>query len=162
MVVISDTSVLSALAEIGAEEILPMLVGQIVVTEAVFRECLAPEAPVALRNLLLNASWIIRVSDPVVNLPETASLDPGEASAISYAWSLREQMLLLVDDADARKICQALQLRIMGTAGLIFEAASRKLLDFDLTFEKLRQTSFRISTAVIDELRKKLPTNPAP
>lgn len=66
-------------------------------------------------------------------------------------------MLLLVDDADARKICQALQLRMIGTAGLIFEAAIQGLLDFERAIGKLRQTSFRISNAVIDELRKKLP-----
>lgn len=49
MVVISDTSVLSALAEIGAEEVLPKLAGQIVVTEAVYEECLALGAPPALK-----------------------------------------------------------------------------------------------------------------
>ena len=36
-------------AEIGAEEILPKLAGQIVVTEAVYEECLALGAPPALK-----------------------------------------------------------------------------------------------------------------
>ncbi len=160
MVVISDTSVLSALAEIEAEGILPKLAGEIVVTEAVYEECLAAGAPAALKTMMANASWLIRVANPATNLPETASLDPGEASAISYAWLQRDQMLLLVDDADARKICQALQLRIIGTVGLIFEAAAQGLLDFDVSIGRLQRTSFRISNTVINELRKKLTVIP--
>ncbi len=161
MTVIADTSVLSALAEIQAADLLPGLFGQVVVTETVYQEFLHPRAPATSQQLILSAPWMVRVPDPLHLLPETAGLDPGEASAISHAWFVQGPRLLLLDDASARKLCQALQLPITGTAGLIFAAAERGIVDFDTVVARLRRTTFRISDAVIAGLRQRLANAPA-
>jgi len=48
MIIISDASPLSALAEIGELELLHQLYGQIVVPETVRQECCHPHSPGAL------------------------------------------------------------------------------------------------------------------
>jgi len=40
-------------------------------------------------------------------LPETSGVDAGEAAAISLAWQHRHNALLIVDDKDGRKLCDA-------------------------------------------------------
>ena len=86
MTVIADTSPLSALAETGALEILPALYGTVIVPEIVKRECLHPHAPVDLTSWFAACPWLQVVPDPQPLLPEVASLDPGEAAAITLAW----------------------------------------------------------------------------
>jgi uncharacterized protein len=160
MTVISDTSVLSALAEIGLAELIPTVVGVVVVTETVYQECLHPRGPATTRQLLLTATWMTRVADPAQLMPETASLDPGEATSITYACQQAGPRMLLVDDAAARKLCQSLQLPITGTMGILYEAAKLGLIDFDTAIGQLKGTSFRISDAIIAGLRQRLATPP--
>lgn len=156
MIVVADTSVLSALAEIGHADLLPRLVGCVVVTETVYQECLHPRGPATTHQLLLTATWITRVANPSQIMPETAFLDPGEATSITYACQQAGPKMLLVDDAAARKFCQSLQLNIAGTVGILYEGAMLGLIDFDSAIGRLKQTSFRISDAVIAGLRQQL------
>ena len=116
MIVISDTSPLSALAEIGELSLLPRLYGSVVVPETVRKECLHPRAPVDLSPWFSTSTWLQGVPDPQPLLPEVAGLDPGEAAAITLAWQFRDDALIIVDDLDGRKLCDALHLRRTGTA----------------------------------------------
>ena len=50
MIIISDTSPLSALAEIGELELLRRLYGKVVIPDAVRREATHPHAPTRLSN----------------------------------------------------------------------------------------------------------------
>lgn len=52
MIVISDTSALSALAELGWLDLLPRIHGPITITASVRKECLHPRAPTALHAWL--------------------------------------------------------------------------------------------------------------
>jgi predicted nucleic acid-binding protein len=154
--VISDNSPLSALAEIGALEWLRVLYGRVLIPQTVAREGSHAHAPERLRQMLLAPpDWIKVCSDPEL-LPEVSGLDDGEACAISLAWAMRPQVLVIVDDFPARKLCQALGLPHTGTAGIVFLAAHRGLCDFEDTINQLRGTRFRISEAVIEGLRRQL------
>ena len=156
MIIISDTSPLSALAEIDALDLLRQLYGRVCITETVLRECLHPHCPLGVAAAIQAVdSFIDVVSDPVL-LPETASLDPGEASAISLAWLHQTEATLIVDDRDGRSLCDALGLKKTGTLGVLFEAARRGLVDFADTTARLKGTSFRISQATIEELKSRL------
>ena len=155
MIVISDNSPLSALAEAGLIDLLPKLYHEVVIPAAVALEASHASCPPALLRLLAAPPpWLRIVPDPLI-LPETMSLDPGESAAISLAWTSRPTVQLIVDDLPARKICESLGLSFTGTAGVVFAAAKRGWCDFKEGIRRLQATRFRITNAVIEELRKK-------
>jgi predicted nucleic acid-binding protein len=156
-VIIFDTSPLSALAEIGELDLILALYDSIVIPATVHRECTHSHTPPHLAVWLTGfAARISIVPDPVPLLAEATELDPGEAAAISLAWLHRDKSLLIIDDNDGRKLCKALGLPVTGTAGLLFAAARRGVVDFEDAFQRLQATSFRLRPAIIDELRQRL------
>ena len=156
MIIISDTSPLSALAEIDCLDLLRQLYGRVCITETVRRECTHPHCPAGVAAAIqASDSFFDVVPDPVL-LPETASLDPGEASAISLAWLHQNSSILIVDDRDGRSLCDALGLKKTGTLGVLFEAARQGLIDFAGATTRLKATSFRISQTTIAELQSRL------
>lgn len=154
MIVVSDNSVLSCLAEIGELDLLPRLYGTISVTESIRREAIHPCAPENLRDLFSSPpDWISVVPDASPYLEETGALDSGEASAITLAWQHRDGSLLIIYEKRGRKVASALGLRITGTAGLLTDAAAADLIDFEDAFSRLSKTGFRLSPQVVDALR---------
>lgn len=157
MIVIADNSPLSALAEIGQLELLKRLYGRIIITESVAREAVHPRAPLALREWIESCpDWLERVTDPTDFLPETSALGAGEASSISLAWSHRTNALLILDDRAARKLANAMGLRITGVGGIVVASAQLGLVDFEMLVKDLEQTSFRLSDSILKELRQRL------
>ena len=156
MIVLCDTSALSALAELELLELLPQLHPEVTITASVLREGLHPRAPAPLRTWLAHPpAWISIVPDPPENLPETSSLGAGEASSISHAWQLRNHALLIIlDDSQARLIAQALGLPITGLIGILGRAAHLGLVDFPLVVAQLATIGFRISPQVIQRVRQ--------
>jgi uncharacterized protein len=154
VIVVSDNSVLSCLAEIGELDLLRRLYGKVTITETIRREAVHAGAPENLRNLLLKIpEWICVVPDETPYLEETGALDAGEASAITLAWQNRDSSLLILDEKRGRKVASALGLRITGTAGLLTDAAAAGLVDFEDAFLRLSQTGFRLSAEIVEALR---------
>lgn len=157
MIVISDNSALSCLAEMGEVDLLFRLYGRVSVTESVRREACHPGAPKALRGLFSSLpNWISVVEDEFPFLEETGALDAGEASSITLAWQHRDSCLLILDEKRGRKVATGLGLKITGTAGLLTDAAAAGLIDFDDAFLRLAQTGFRLSPQVVESLRRSL------
>ena len=156
MIVIADNSPLSAFAEIGQLEILKRLYGRIVIPESVAKEASHPNAPKALRDWIASQPpWLDRVPDPTNILLETSSLGAGEASAISLAWTHRASALILLDDRAARRLADAMGLRITGVGGILVAAARLDMLDFEDSLAQLQQTSFRLGDAIVKDLRRR-------
>lgn len=154
MIVVSDNSVLSCLADIGELDLLRRLYGRITVTETIRDEAMHAGAPEDLKGLFSNApDWIAVVSDEIPYLEETEALDNGEASAITLAWQHRDNCLLILDERRGRKVASALGLSITGTAGLLADAAAAGLIDFEDAFLRLSQTGFRLSAEIVEALR---------
>jgi predicted nucleic acid-binding protein len=154
VIVVSDNSVLSCLAEIGELDLLRRLYGKITVTETIRREAMHDGAPEDLRVLFsAGPDWITVVPDDFPYLEETGALDSGEASAITLAWQHRDHCLLILDERRGRKVATALGLQITGTAGLLADAAAAGLIDFEDAFLRLSQTGFRLSTEIVEALR---------
>lgn len=157
MIVISDNSVLSCLAEIGELDLLRVLYEKVTITETIRREAVHPGAPEALRALIsVLPAWILVVPDEIPSLEETAALDSGEASAITLAWKHRDDSLLVLDEKRGRKVASALGLSITGTAGLLTDAAAAGWIDFEDVFLRLSQTGFRLRAGVVEALRQDL------
>lgn len=156
-VVVCDTSVLSYLALIEQLHLLPKLFGQVAIPHTVIAECLHPDAPELLRSALtpeLPSFAVSLVGGP--NLPETASLDPGEAEAISIAWHHRSDSLLLIDEKQGRAIATSLGLQVRGLLGLLMEGHRQQFLEFDSAVARLKPLGFRLSEQLIADARRSL------
>lgn len=166
--VVSDTSVLCYLAQLGHLPLLESLFGTIVVPDAVRSECVHSGAPSSLREWFSPSPPAFVETITVTDfLPTTAALDAGEASAITLAWSRRPDSLLLLDEKRGRAVAQSLGLNFRGVLGIIMEGHRRALLDFDAAMLKLRQLGFRIADPLLQAARSELgltaqSTPPAP
>ncbi len=157
MIVVSDNSALSALAEIGRLDLLRELFGRVTIPAAVLAECLAEGAPEVLRNWAAALpDWIDLASDPESLLTETDCLGAGEASAISLAWNHRGEALLVLDEKRGRRIAEALGLPKTGVLGMLGQAAARGWLDFDREVDALRATGFHLSNELVEAVRRRL------
>ena len=156
MIIVSDNSALSCLAELGELDLLHRLYGTVTITATVHQEARHPRAPEALRRFFDHPpAWIVVLPDVQPFLEETHALDPGEASAITLAWQHRDSSLLIMDEKRGRKVSQALGLSIIGAAGLLCDAARAGMIDFEDTFRRLAQTRFRLSPTVVETLRQR-------
>jgi len=157
LIIVSDTSPLSALAEIGSPDLLHLIFGQIVIPESVRKECEAGGAPLALREWIRNPPlWLHIVPDPADLLGETEGLDSGEAAAISFAWSHRQDSSLIIDERKGRRVAAALGLRQIGLIGIIGEAAKLKILNFDETVGRVKAIGFHVADDVIQAVRQRI------
>lgn len=154
MLIICDTSSLSALAEARLMGVLPQLFKQVVITESIRQECAHAGAPSALRAWISQPpAWLTIKADPTSLLQETSVLGPGEASAITLAWHHRSSSTLILDEKRGRSVATALGLTITGTMAVIADAAQAGLVVFDDAVKKLQATGFRLSPAVIQAAR---------
>jgi predicted nucleic acid-binding protein len=81
----------------------------------------------------------------------------GEQSCIEYALQSDSNTLLILDDALARKQALRKQLLIVGTAAVLFTAQRKALItDAEAVIAELNQVGYRISTAVVAQLKNTL------
>jgi len=76
------------------------------------------------------------------------SLDGGEQEAILLAQELHADLVLL-DDREARKAAIRRALRVMGTVGVLEQAAIHELIDLPEVYARLLTTNFRIKDYII-------------
>jgi predicted nucleic acid-binding protein len=118
--VVSDASPLIALQQIDELKLLQGLFGEIVVPPAVAREV---SPGVTLPTWIATRSLLQPMAGEILH----ASLGAGESEAISLAQEIRAAWLLL-DERPARRLAQALGLRVAGTLGLLNRAKEKGLL----------------------------------
>lgn len=156
MIVVSDTSCISALARIGRLDILRLLFGEIVIPAKVYEELLE------LRHFgvdisLFQAAWILKQKPtpcPFLDaLLALAQVDAGEANAIALALEIEAEWIIL-DDMYARQVAKASGLNITGLGGILLQAKTAGIIHS--VGETLRlcveKANFRLSPAVIDRL----------
>jgi len=62
-----------------------------------------------------------------------------------------------MDERLGRCVAEPVGLRVVGTLGLIADAAEREWLDFDVAIKQLlSKTNFRVSTKVVAEVRQRI------
>lgn len=157
MLIISDTSALSALAETRLLLLLPALAGCVTITDSVQRECLDTGAPAPLRTwIALPPDWLSVVPDPGALLQETSAPGVGEASAITLAWQHRPTSRLILDEKRGRKVAHALGLKMTGVLAMITGPAIAGLIDFEEAIRRLKAAEFRIAENPVQEARQRL------
>jgi hypothetical protein len=143
MIVVSDTSPLTALLTIGEAGLLSRLFGDVIIPEEVRNELARSHSSLPL--------WI-RV-EPVKNLAEAARLsqivDRGEAEAIELAKELHADRLL-IDERKGRRVAMQEGVPVIGLVGTVILAKRRQMIHSARTLlQRLEQESgFYLSAAV--------------
>ena len=127
---------------------LPRLFSQVVIPPTVFRELQQPNTPTPVRdwaNSLPN--WASVQRPKVINLK--LDVDAGELEAICLAQEIKAAAVLM-DDRAGRIAAISCGLSVIGTVGLLEQAAARGFLDLPQAMERLRQTNARLDPGLID------------
>lgn len=155
MVIISDTSCISALLRVGQLNLLESIFEEIIIPQKVMDELFQ------LKNFgidispLQNADWVI-IKNPNNNALLNRlliQLDEGEANAITLAIELNAD-LLIIDEIKGRKIASSLSINITGLAGVLILAKKEGYLkSVKPTLDKiLNETSFRMSKILYQQI----------
>src|SRR5437870_864581 len=117
--VVSNSSPLIALAQIG----------QLALLEKLFSKVLVPPAVVIEAASVTLPAWCEeqRLSQSIGPLILGASLGIGESEAISLALETQARLVIL-DDRPARRLAQALHLPVIGTMGVLVAAKEQGFL----------------------------------
>ena len=153
MLVVADTSPINYLILIQHERLLPTLYTQVLVPPAVLRELEDPETPEAVRTWIANPpAWLERRA-PQQPLAATAfsALGAGEREAIVVAEEVQADFVL-IDERDGRRVARSRALAVIGTLGVLEEAAIRGLIDLPHALAQLQATTFYASPALFEEL----------
>lgn len=151
--IVINASPLIALFRSGQADLLPHLFRQIVVPEAVWQEVVIDEWEDAAARDLGKQSWPVRVD--IVNSPRVAAWDlgAGETAVLSYALA-NPPLRVVIDDMDARRCAQTLNIPMLGTGGLLVLAKRRGLLhSLDEGIEKLRNAGLWLSDDIVRLLK---------
>lgn len=157
MLVVSDTSPITNLIQVGHLDILEQLFGQIIIPEKVYQELTVYENH---KQEIDARRWMITMT--AVNREEVkileAQLDSGEAEAIVLAKQLNA--LLIVDEKKGRKAAEEYGLKIIGLLGVLIQGKRRGYLEeLKTLLDKLiEEADFRISkqlyTRIVEEVNE--------
>lgn len=152
MIIISDTTPLRYLIEIGQAEILHALFKTVVVPHAVSDELQESRTPQQVREWMQSApAWLeVRQADTSF-FPQIGRLGKGEQEAIALAIELMADVLL-IDDRKAMHAAKRQNVKTLGTLSILELAAEKNLLDLPLAISQLSATSFRATPALFQEV----------
>jgi len=137
--IISDTSCLIILTNIGELELLNKVYGQIITT---------PDIAGEYGEALPEWVEIIAVTDKYRQQILEMQIDKGESSAIALALEIPNSAIIL-DDYKARKIAEQLGISFTGTIGVIIKAKLSGIIpSIQPLLQKIKQTNFRLSPEI--------------
>jgi predicted nucleic acid-binding protein len=141
--VVADASCLIVLKNIDEFSLLEKIFGELLITPEV-----ESEFGLELPNWIKVESARDFERQKVLRLV----LDSGEASSIALCLE-QENSLLIIDERKGRGIAKELNLRIIGTIGILIEAKKLGLIDSpENILDKLQNAGFRISKQLSDNL----------
>jgi predicted nucleic acid-binding protein len=144
-IIISDTSCLIALSNIGHLEILQKLYSNVFVTQQVNDE-FGSELP----------PWILiqKIKDTKTYSEICGELDSGEASSITLALE-NPGCTLIIDEKKGRQLAKEHHIQIIGTLKVILTAKEKGIIpSVKQIVEKLTQNNFRLEKKLVGELLK--------
>ncbi|APB34751.1 Putative nucleic acid-binding protein, contains PIN domain [Gloeomargarita lithophora Alchichica-D10] len=157
MIVISDTSAITNLAVIDQLKLLPLLYGQVIIPEAVYRELVDIDPPVPGGVEVQIATWLevklIKNREVVERLQSEVRLDTGESEAIALALEIGAD-LLLIDERRGRTEANRLGIKITGLLGILVEAKRKGLIVAvkPLMDALIATSEFRVSSALYNQI----------
>ena len=137
-IIVSNASPIIALQRIGQLDLLPALLGRLIIPPAVRHEVFG-STPLP--------QWIeeMALTQPLASQVLMAQLGAGETEAIALAMELNASRLLL-DDLPARRLANLLNLKVLGTLGLLVRAKEQGLIvEVSPFLDALEVQDFRVS-----------------
>lgn len=157
-IVISDSSVLISLSRIGQLDLISQLFPEgILIPEEVWKEVVENGQGRPGATQVKKAEWIKikKIENHKFAHLLKMELDKGEAEAITLANEINAD-LILIDERDARQIAKQLDLKVLGTIGLLIWSKKagnipslKKVMD-----ELVKDAGFRVSRAVYKKALK--------
>jgi len=143
--IISNTSCLIALSNIGRLDILRALYGTVIVTPEV-----SGEFGIGLPDWI----QVVPVSDPSKTKLIQGVLDLGESSSIALALETDDPLLIL-DDGKARKYAKSIGLTLTGTIGVVVKAKQSGYIaeSIETIMTEFRNNGFHIPPEIEKILR---------
>lgn len=144
------------LAKIGRLELLREFFGEVLIPEAVYRECVLEGSDSEDAQAIKNAEWIKveKITDERLRRSLMIELDEGESEAIVLALEKNAE-LVLMDDYDGREVARALGLRVAGTIGILLKAKfTGKIVSLRDELEKLKAMGFWLSDGLYEKVLK--------
>lgn len=147
MIVVSDTTAISNLVQIGKLNLLQNLYGEVIIPESVYKELQILIDLNIVSKEDLRKNWIkskqVKDNSEVSKLLDR--LDIGESQAIIMGIELSADYLL-IDEKEGRLVALEKNINIIGTLGVLIEARSKKLItSVQEEMDKLRHIGFWIS-----------------
>ena len=152
MIVVADTSPINYLVLIGHIEILPYFYGRILIPPTVWEELQDANTPDQVRAWIAQApGWMEKRT--LLSAPDSSLdfLDRGEREAIALAEQLGADRMI-VDETLARGEAQRRKLSVIGTLGVLRNAARADLLNLPEVLTELQKTSFYVAPELIRSL----------
>jgi predicted nucleic acid-binding protein len=152
MIVVADTSPLNYLVLLGHIDILAKIYAEVLVPQTVLDELQDSDAPAEVRAWVSAPPVWLQISTLIFRLdPLLSRLDRGEQDAILLAESLKAERLI-IDDLEGRREAANRGLPVIGTLGILAEAARRNLLDLPQALAALQATNFHVAPDLIELL----------
>ena len=152
MIVVSDTSPISNLLQIGDLDLLRLLFQEIVIPNDVFLEICEIEKQA---EILAAQDWIkpATIKDSTLKNELLKELDKGEAEAIVLAIELKADYLLM-DENKGRAIAESYNLKVIGILGVLLQAKQKGLISEVKThLQKLvDEAGFWLSPNIIEKV----------
>ena len=156
LLVVSNSSIIIALARICHLDLMEKLFKKVIVPEAVWKELTVEGKPGREKILRAGFIHVEKTGNKRLVAFLEEFVDRGEAEAIVLALELNAD-LLLVDDRDARSLAKKLGLKVMGTLGVIALAKYRGLAPkAKPIINQLIESGFWISRRILEEFLKEL------
>jgi len=170
--VVSDSTLLIYLAKIGRLNLIKEVFGKVYIPDAVFDETVTAGKRLKMTDASIIerviGEWIIKESvKPEVNmeyrfLDDNVRLGRGEKEALKLCKQLNAEYFI-ADDREARRISKILNIKSIGTCGLIIQAwrkgsiTRREVLQI---LDELAKAGFRIGPRVYLRILKELGISP--
>lgn len=152
MKILPDSSSIIALAKVGALELLERVFGRVVITREVEREITAGDFPEVAEIKKAIGKWMEVVEVQSGEYGEFESLGDGEKSILSYAKNNRD-VLLILDEAEARAVAKAEGFNFTGTIGLIVFACETGRISREEAVDivkRFARSDFRMTVELYD------------
>lgn len=131
MIVISDTTPIISLLKANHLELLERLYGNVLIPEAVYRELTENPAYSKEAKTIKTLDFLKKVSVENVKsvdvLRSVTGLDAGESEAL-IMYDEQKADLLLMDEHKGRSVAKQLNVRYIGTVGILLLAYDKKLI----------------------------------